>query len=41
MYRGDDVYLLNWWPLDNLNMVGGGARYNAGEPHVVPRPPSG
>jgi maltoporin len=27
MYRGDDVYLLNWWPLDNLNMVGGGARY--------------
>jgi maltoporin len=27
MYRGDDVYLLNWWPLDNLNTVGGGARY--------------
>ncbi len=24
MYRGDDIYLLNWWPLDNLNMVGGG-----------------
>lgn len=31
MYRGDDVYLLNWWPLDNLNMVGGGARYEPGE----------
>jgi maltoporin len=26
MYRGDDVYLLNWWPLDNLNIVGGGVR---------------
>ncbi|MCC6648321.1 MAG: carbohydrate porin [Polyangiaceae bacterium] len=26
MYRGDDAYLLNWWPLDNLNTVGGGAR---------------
>jgi maltoporin len=24
MYRGDDIYLLNFWPLDNLNMVGGG-----------------
>lgn len=24
MYRGDDVYLLNWWPLDNQNTVGGG-----------------
>lgn len=26
MYRGDDIYLLNFWPLDNLNMVGGGVR---------------
>lgn len=26
MYRGDDAYLLNWWPLDNLNTVGGGLR---------------
>lgn len=26
MYRGDDVYLLDWWPLDNLNTVGGGVR---------------
>lgn len=30
MYRGDDAYLLNWWPLDNLNMVGGGARWEPG-----------
>ena len=27
MVRGDDVYLMNFWPLDNLNLVGGGARY--------------
>jgi maltoporin len=27
MYRGDDVYLLNFWPLDNLNTVGAGAMY--------------
>jgi maltoporin len=27
MYRGDDIYLLNFWPLDNLNTVGGGAAY--------------
>jgi len=25
MYRGDDIYLLNWWPLDNQNTLGGGA----------------
>jgi maltoporin len=25
MWRGDDVYLLDWWPVDNLNLVGGGA----------------
>ena len=24
MYRGDDIYLLNWWPLDNQNTMGGG-----------------
>ena len=34
MYRGDDAYLLDWWPLDNLNTVGGGARFDAGE-HVT------
>jgi hypothetical protein len=27
MYRGDDIYVLNWWPLDNLNTIGGGAGY--------------
>ncbi len=26
-YRGDDVYLFDFWPLDNLNTVGGGANY--------------
>ena len=25
MARGDDIYLLDFWPLDNLNTVGGGA----------------
>lgn len=24
-YRGDDIYLLDYWPLDNDNTVGGGA----------------
>jgi len=24
MYRGDDIYLLDYWPLDNLNTIGGG-----------------
>lgn len=28
MYRGDDSYLLDFWPLDNLNTMGGGARYD-------------
>lgn len=27
MYRGDDIYLLDFWPLDSLNTVGGGASY--------------
>jgi maltoporin len=26
-YRGDDIYLFDWWPLDNLNTVGAGAQY--------------
>jgi len=30
MYRGDDVYLLDYWPLDNLNTLGGGAIYLRG-----------
>jgi maltoporin len=28
MYRGDDVYLLDFWPLDNLNTVGGGVGFD-------------
>ena len=28
MWRGDDVYLFNFWPLDNLNLVGGGMSYD-------------
>jgi maltoporin len=31
MYRGDDIYLLDWWPLDNQNTVGGGFGYQAGD----------
>ncbi len=27
MYRGDDIYLFDYWPLDNLNTVGGGFSY--------------
>ncbi len=30
MYRGDDVYLLDWWPLDELNTIGAGAKYHRG-----------
>ncbi len=28
MYRGDDIYLLSWWPLDNQNTVGGGLGFS-------------
>lgn len=31
MYRGDDIYLLNFWPLDDLNTVGGGVRFGFGQ----------
>jgi len=31
MYRGDDIYLLDTWPLDNLNTVGGGLIYDDGQ----------
>ncbi len=27
MYRGDDIYLLDFWPMDNLNTYGAGLRY--------------
>jgi maltoporin len=29
MLRGDDIYLLDFWPLDNLNTLGGGVVYEA------------
>jgi maltoporin len=29
MYRGDDIYLFDYWPLDNLNTVGAGAQLGA------------
>lgn len=28
MYRGDDIYLLNFWPMDNLNTLGGGIDFH-------------
>lgn len=31
MYRGDDIYLLNFWPLDDLNTVGGGIQLAFGK----------
>jgi LamB porin len=27
MYRGDDIYLFDYWPLDDINTVGGGAAF--------------
>lgn len=30
MYRGDDIYLLDLWPLDDLNTVGGGVEHRRG-----------
>lgn len=35
MYRGDDIYLLDFWPLDNLNTLGGGAAYTIGSDLTV------
>ena len=29
MYRGDDIYLLDTWPLDNLNTYGGGVGFHS------------
>ncbi|MGE0326784.1 MAG: carbohydrate porin [Polyangiaceae bacterium] len=34
MYRGDDIYLLDFWPLDNLNTVGGGLKFSFNEDHT-------
>lgn len=35
MYRGDDVYLLDFWPLDNLNTFGGGAIWRPNRSEVA------
>ncbi len=35
MYRGDDLYLFDWWPLDDLNTLGGGASYRTDELEVA------
>jgi hypothetical protein len=40
MYRGDDIYLLDFWPLDNLNTLGGGLSYEF-IPNLVLRVHSG
>jgi hypothetical protein len=29
MYRGDDIYLFDYWPLDDLNTVGAGVLYKS------------
>lgn len=34
MYRGDDIYLLDFWPLDNLNTVGGGLKFRFNADHT-------
>ena len=31
MYRGDDIYLFDYWPLDDQNTLGAGARYRIGK----------
>jgi maltoporin len=35
MYRGDDIYLLNLWPLDNQNTIGAGAFYTLPSDTIV------
>ena len=34
MYRGDDIYLLDFWPLDEQNTLGGGAAYFFGSSNL-------
>ena len=31
MYRGDDIYLFDYWPLDDQNTVGGGVQYRSAD----------
>ena len=35
MYRGDDVYLLDFWPMDEINTVGGGAFLRPGRTEIA------
>ena len=35
MYRGDDIYLFDYWPLDDLNTLGGGVFYRRDEGNPV------
>ena len=39
MYRGDDIYLFDYWPLDDQNTLGAGVKYEpklfADEPHKL------
>ncbi|HMV67525.1 MAG TPA: carbohydrate porin [Myxococcota bacterium] len=35
MYRGDDIYLLDFWPMDNLNTLGGGIDVHPGNTEVA------
>ena len=34
MYRGDDIYLLDFWPLDEQNTIGGGVAYRFADSEV-------
>jgi len=34
MYRGDDIYLLDFWPLDEQNTVGGGVAWLSGSTNI-------
>jgi len=34
MYRGDDIYQFDFWPLDNLNTLGGGVGLRFGDTQV-------
>jgi hypothetical protein len=36
MYRGDDIYLFDYWPLDDQNTLGGGASYRLGTDEAAP-----
>jgi maltoporin len=35
MYRGDDIYLLDFWPMDNLNTYGGGVVVSPGNTEIA------